>query len=575
MSQYIKEFDNLIGTKDFVDYILNYDLEFTPSVVYSVDTKEKLYDLDQRQSSFRRITTKEAFQKAQIIIKEINKLDTVMNYNLIKSDITHIKYQEGDFFKPHQDFLGINSNLIEEYTMIICLRADCQGGETKFHINQFFSYSSSASKTPLNVVIFRKDLMHEGVKLESGYKEIATINIYGIPTTSERTVMITSTQCERKLLLPLSSIENIPRNMILGSLSFTHQLESDDKILTYQGDYNEQQFDLIEKIFKRAYISYSEYDKSSEFIDFLGIDDQYLLISKPKLNIEDKKHIVFDNGIQLFTSLEDMQEFERNTIKIQKEDFVSFTLMLAEGEFTLVSNNVTITKFPMEIILSYFTENNLFYKQRYQYNEAEDDTPLKLNYDNVPEIPHEYYLENSCEELLYRNISFIATYCKYKNKNNINAIIQTYIQELLDDKQGSHIPILHKVDLENLENYSKYYNLDTINDKLVLKNRKTFCKYLEEINFEKLILDNIKDIKIIFPQNSTNDSGSICNETLYSEKTFITLYGAIPLQYSVDQNIEDQLIIGNEEEFIVKDYDNEKNINELVGSSESSESEEE
>ena len=36
------------------------------------------------------------------------------------------------FFKKHEDYLSITSNIIEEFTLIICLDANCEGGEYYF-----------------------------------------------------------------------------------------------------------------------------------------------------------------------------------------------------------------------------------------------------------------------------------------------------------------------------------------------------------------------------------------------------------------------------------------------------------
>ena len=57
-----------------------------------------------------------------------------------------------------------------EYTMIICVDADCEGGNTILHLNNFFKHSSKFTTTPYHSLIFRKDIIHEGELIKNGYK---------------------------------------------------------------------------------------------------------------------------------------------------------------------------------------------------------------------------------------------------------------------------------------------------------------------------------------------------------------------------------------------------------------------
>ena len=61
------------------------------------------------------------FNMARQLIDNINQLDETYHFNLIENDITHIKYQAGYFFQPHEDYLTLTSNIVEEFTLLICL----------------------------------------------------------------------------------------------------------------------------------------------------------------------------------------------------------------------------------------------------------------------------------------------------------------------------------------------------------------------------------------------------------------------------------------------------------------------
>lgn len=93
-------------------------------------------------------------------------------YTLRRNDITHIKYEEGGFFKRHRDYLSTTSNLIEEYTLILCVTPE-NSSETSVDGGNTAIYTFGGSKifdttTPGCGVLFRKDLEHEGLELKRG-----------------------------------------------------------------------------------------------------------------------------------------------------------------------------------------------------------------------------------------------------------------------------------------------------------------------------------------------------------------------------------------------------------------------
>ena len=64
--------------------------------------------------------------------------------------------------------------MVEEYTGIMCVNADCEGGETIFHFNKSFKHISKQSITEKNTLLFRKDIRHEGNLIKNGFKETRT-----------------------------------------------------------------------------------------------------------------------------------------------------------------------------------------------------------------------------------------------------------------------------------------------------------------------------------------------------------------------------------------------------------------
>lgn len=104
------------------------------------------------------------------------------------SGFTHITYHRG-FFKRHRDFLSTTSNLLEEFTLLLCVTPadeaeDVEGGDTSIH---FFDGAKSFDTTATGSgILFRKDLEHEGMELVKGQKHIITANIWATRKESSK-----------------------------------------------------------------------------------------------------------------------------------------------------------------------------------------------------------------------------------------------------------------------------------------------------------------------------------------------------------------------------------------------------
>lgn len=122
---------------------------FEPSLVYNAANDEKLVRTDLRLSEFRTIVNDKLFDEADKLIQCINAKQTNgKQFILHKNDIMHIKYKGGGYFKAHEDYLSVNSNFIEEYSLIVCIKGSgiaSDGGRTILKLNDHFSVHSLAS----------------------------------------------------------------------------------------------------------------------------------------------------------------------------------------------------------------------------------------------------------------------------------------------------------------------------------------------------------------------------------------------------------------------------------------------
>jgi hypothetical protein len=370
--QYIKDIPNLntsllgeITTKILTDESL-----FNHSLLYDPKAEEKILDPSMRNSEFRLFTEKTYFDLLEKYINIINENDPDINFILLRNDLTHIRYQPGGFFKPHEDYLSFNSNLIEEYTMILCLKADSKGGETIIHVNHFFKHISKSTITPGHALIFRKDLTHEGALLESGNKEILTMNLLAISKKVERTVVVSFPENKKEVILvPLANIEQIPNNYILTKLQFTNEINSKNNLLKYVEEHSTmKEFEIINKIFQKQKLTLEEIQSNYELLDYYQVNVSNIM-SKIILNDNSVNKVPvpktqpvcstvdFESNFKIYGDESEFQYF-LEIVKEAQLPLIPFKMIWMEGDC-----NGCVTSLSVGAIL--FSEyNNVFYLRK-------------------------------------------------------------------------------------------------------------------------------------------------------------------------------------------------------------------
>lgn len=264
--------------------------KFDDSMVYNSQTKEKVLIPEKRQSEFKVFLCHEhpeLTKMCQNYVAEINKMNKNINFLMVQNDITHIKYSAGGFFRSHEDYLSVTSNLIEEYTLIMCLDANSVGGETILHLNEHFKHISKATTTNLHALIFRKDITHEGALIKEGHKEIMTINLWGIRMNETNRIIIVSfikdnVVDKRTYVFTIEEIMSCNEtNLLKTFVNFKDQSKDQpDNVIRYEEfNFTYEQFNIIAQIYKKQKIDYNLYYESLEIIDYYGFDWQNLLIT--------------------------------------------------------------------------------------------------------------------------------------------------------------------------------------------------------------------------------------------------------------------------------------------------------
>jgi hypothetical protein len=363
---YIKEFgviDEHIQ-RDIFEYVKKCNQTFGDSLLYSSHEKELLIDKNIRSSQFRAIKDDKLFRLFDNLIKKLNAKDQQQIYTMVHNDVTHIKYKEGDFFKIHEDYLSVTSNFVEEYTMILCMDANCVGGETIFHFNDYFKYVCKETITPYHSVIFRKDIKHEGSEIISGNKDILTINLLACKKSYGKYIVIRFENDERYYILSINDVNKF-KWMLNSKVEFESRNDNVDVHTYIETIYTYEDFSVIYDIIKGCNISHTKIDdKFFEMIDYYCIHINNVFIDMNddgKGNIAEKDIFLVDfcNSMILCKTLEDTS-YLTEIVKKGKLRYVPFTMIFVDGYY--VENNIDSTKYDMVPIFISITEyNHLMY----------------------------------------------------------------------------------------------------------------------------------------------------------------------------------------------------------------------
>ncbi|CAB9519901.1 expressed unknown protein [Seminavis robusta] len=258
--------------------------------------KTKIVDEDLRQSVFRAITDPKLMDLVDAnIVSHLNQTDQSYQYTLCRNDITHIKYEEGGFFQRHKDYLSLTSNLIEEFTLLVCVTTTPssssgdarEGGETTIH--GFGGTSQTfATATPGSGLLFRKDLEHEGCVLKKGTKHILTANLWAIrKQQSSHVLLVTFPNTNvTKAVSPMERAANASSSYVLPVDNLTGMLkahvewanraaEREGKdplaVVTYEcQDFSHEAFGVVVKIFNRCYVDEEAIGEHKECLGYFG-----------------------------------------------------------------------------------------------------------------------------------------------------------------------------------------------------------------------------------------------------------------------------------------------------------------
>ena len=460
-------------------------------------------------------------------------------------------------FKPHEDYLSLTTNMVEEYSGIMCVDANCEGGETIFHLNKKLKHISKSSITEKNTVLFRKDIRHEGNLIKNGFKEIITFNLWATPKNNDSVVIISFKDDKENghyYLIPYGHVMSFD-NVIKNYIHF-NSLEGKN-IIHYLSEYvNYDEFKIIYQIFMKSYTLEETLNNCDKIIDYFGISYENILVdfSKEKNGFQKTKHsniVSFGEDI-IISDTPEKTKYLTEIVKKMKLPYIPFKVVLAEGIYgyggEMTGEPPSI--FKMEPVYATFSEYNNILTSSSLCTKGtishEDYTPsylYKYQGTKITDIDMESIMEPIDMNILsYRDKTIIENklnleMCTYGPSSygleicKPNLTIYDITSELTS---GSHTRdtsgLLYIANGPNDNDNVKWYGIDD-NNKMFL-GRKHYIharKHLEEMKFFNKLRNKLKTTKLIYPQRKYSFQEHFCNEAVYGNLNLIILTGLVKL----------------------------------------------
>lgn len=229
------EVQNIINETEFKELINMLDFEEKQDVESHVYNRiDKTNVINKHLRSSRKIEYIDDKLFDWIDSHVVTNLNSHMNdfrFILVRNDIEVVKYATGDYFKKHQDFININSNQFKNYTFLISLICCDKGGETSFHLDEEEVILNILNTGIGNMLIFKKDTIHEGKEVIKGNKYILKGNLISFPKDEEQELLVVSLNNNQYYILDTSRLNN----SIYGTfIEFQKKLYPGKKVFHYR-----------------------------------------------------------------------------------------------------------------------------------------------------------------------------------------------------------------------------------------------------------------------------------------------------------------------------------------------------
>lgn len=180
-------------------------LPFTPSQVYSPHNSTNYVKEQSRKSKTAHqdfLSSPKIKGIVNTILKKITVDGRVSAISIARNHVTFIRYDEGDFFAWHKDYMRYDTmSRTFEGHLLVCLEAPKSGGdlviEDQTNRTQTYNYTTGSA------ILFDKSLKHQALPVTAGSKLIMSIdvNVVRLAPLCQYISAITDARRERKDVL--------------------------------------------------------------------------------------------------------------------------------------------------------------------------------------------------------------------------------------------------------------------------------------------------------------------------------------------------------------------------------------
>ena len=282
--------DAILSIDQLIELERQLDIEnktYKTSHIFDTKKKENIINKHLRSSEKIEYVNENLFNFVDLhVIAKLNQNNKTHEFYLVRNDLEVIKYKEGDYFKKHQDYINFNSNEFRNYTFLICLKACQEGGETVLYldandINVQTEIKSTAKKEG-SILLFQKDVIHEGKEILKGEKYILKGNLLCFEKSHKKELLIiTFPNTDKYYILP---VETLKKNTIYSAFCNFDRMNNKQLYIHYY----KEEFVPLEYFIKYYWDNYaSECSSYEKMCDYIG--DEYHKFNKFINNYDDKK----------------------------------------------------------------------------------------------------------------------------------------------------------------------------------------------------------------------------------------------------------------------------------------------
>lgn len=579
--QFIEEFTD-IDVSGLRAYFEACTEPFQASQLYSASRDEKFVDESLRLSKYRAITDSALFDMVQEIATRLKPGSMV-----VRNDITQIVYGPGGFFKQHQDYLSMKSNILDERTLLICITpegTEVVGGETRIVVNPYYTHVSKATTTPGNALVFRKDLMHEGALLEKGAKVIVSANLWIPRKPITGVVEVSFEDTDKTCAIALEQIMEFPESVLAAFVSFTdRQLGKTSLVYKYKCNICScEAFDVVFKTLCQMYVQPEQVAEGLEILDFFGLSPTNTLINFiPVVETVPKGHCALcmqktklypcggckkvhycgkkcqeihwhrehksecnkkpgEKDFVLFGSEEETLVASQMATELQ-QGYIKFSVVFGEGTLQYDQDEPYNLKLS-PLYVSFGDYGNIYYKRVLCHHDFDGEPQIIDDFEGLP-------LEPNTKIVIYSDDRDESGEGKHKVTIDCDSQSPSAYANLLIARDTVDVSTIVKeiVECDSIQyafeygteatvlpcvgeptQVFKHFQVDSEGKTcFTAEQAEAMCEYITETNLMERIAGQINNVKFRLTQHVNVINGAFCNESLYGTCNLVEISGLL------------------------------------------------